>query len=349
MQNAIIYGCGQQGRDNYEYLKEHFQILAYSDSNNKLWGGKINGLTIIPPDKIASLLKKDGIVVISFANRYGDIMRWCESQDIEYVLCLNNYLYDEEHAISITESGSGFSHTRMQLISDAVQIDQEYSFENVLHMLESKAPYAYKKWYSLVERMRQVTLDQPLHNMSFKGSPVAYAFKQFLAKHLRGVVLDIGCGINNKPSYLGDYPDNLIYGIDPLPPLPGKEHTFVFRKGVCECLPFAENSFDAIIMATSFDHILFLKESMQEISRVLKNGGLLIAWEAFVSKPFYYDPYSGDINPYDADHLFHLTKEAYEGIMMAYGFSKIDHTTASQKQTPKLEEVNHFYALHIHK
>lgn len=349
MKNAIIYGCGQQGHDNYEYLREYFQILAYSDSNDQLWGGTTNGLTIIPPDKIASLLGKDGIVVISFGKRYGDIMRWCEAQGLECVLCLNKYLYDEEHAVSIAEDESESPYAKMSFVTDTVQIDQEYSFENVLHMLELKVPYAYKIWYSLVERMQQVTLEQPLHNMSFKGSPVAHAFKQFLTKHLRGTILDIGCGINNKPLYLGDYPDNLIYGIDPLEPLPGKEHPFVFRKGVCECLPFAENSFDAIIMATSFDHILLFKESMQEVLRVLKNGGLLITWDAFISQPVYYDPYSENINTYDVNHLFHLTKEAFEGVMMAYGFSLVDYTSVSPYKEPKLEEISHFYALQIHK
>lgn len=324
MRKAIIYGCGQQGRGNYNYLKTKYDILAYSSSHQDSWGKLVYELPVVPPDKIMDLIGEDGIVIISFAQKYGEVMRWCERENLAYVLCLDERLYNEENAVKLTRDGNCSDFTPNLSVTNPVQIMPEYRYADVLELLQKKVPVAYQVWRKLVERMEQETLNEPLSSMSFEGHSSAYSFRQFLMSHVHGCVLDIGCGISEKPEYLKGYPDCLLTGIDPLLPVL-KEHPFSFVQGVCEYLPFADNSFDEIVMATSFDHILLIKESMNEITRVLKKNGKLIIWEAFLGAEFYYDPYAEKVKPYDLNHLFHLSRGAFEGIMMANGFRLIDH------------------------
>ncbi len=109
-------------------------------------------------------------------------------------------------------------------------------------------------------------------------------------RHLRGRLLDVGCG--NKPyqpllksveSYIGlDYP--LTKAIQDFQARPE-----VF--GDARRLPFAEGSFDAVLCAQVLEHVDRPGQVLREIGRVLKSGG-----SGILSVPFIYNVHVG---PYD--------------------------------------------------
>lgn len=72
MEKVIIYGCG----GNYRYallngMIDSYEVVAYSDSNPKLWGVPANNSKVIPPENINDY-SYDAVYVTSAAN-FGDI------------------------------------------------------------------------------------------------------------------------------------------------------------------------------------------------------------------------------------------------------------------------------------
>ena len=64
-----------------------------------------------------------------------------------------------------------------------------------------------------------------------------------------------------------------------------------------DCLPFADNTFDAVISQAVFEHLQYPELAMQEIRRVLKPGGLVKIDTAFLQPEHGY--------PY---HFFNVTE-----------------------------------------
>lgn len=90
--------------------------------------------------------------------------------------------------------------------------------------------------------------------------------------------LDVGCGILPLPGYMKVASNVMFIGIDPFS---GSEREFSFVKGVAENIPFKNQAFDAVLLATSLDHLSNPDEAIKEIYRVLKNKGYLIIWGSF--------------------------------------------------------------------
>jgi SAM-dependent methyltransferase len=111
----------------------------------------------------------------------------------------------------------------------------------------------------------------PASSLSIEGREAPRLFADFC--DLGGVVLDVGCGPQDFPSYaLGA--DHLV-GIDPLA---GGPRRFQFVKGIGEYLPFRDASFDHVVFATSLDHVLVPSLALAEAARVLKPDGKVQLW-----------------------------------------------------------------------
>ena len=148
--------------------------------------------------------------------------------------------------------------------------------------LEKLQPKTYPLWYARTYGdPSHLYEDDPMNNCSVEGHKVAPDFARFIAPRLRGRVLDIGCGPQATPLYLEGYPPAMISGIDPL--WPTSYHNFEFAQGVAEFLPWDDATFDTVITGTSLDHVLDLARAMDELARVLKPGGLYMAWEHIFS------------------------------------------------------------------
>jgi len=95
-------------------------------------------------------------------------------------------------------------------------------------------------------------------------------------------LLDAGCGPGPMIALLAEkYPDRRYTGIDLTPKMIEKANekhipNAEFVVGDCEDLPFAENSFDAVICANSFHHYPNPQKFFNSVYRVLKPGGRLI-------------------------------------------------------------------------
>ncbi|MBI3247451.1 MAG: class I SAM-dependent methyltransferase [Deltaproteobacteria bacterium] len=105
-------------------------------------------------------------------------------------------------------------------------------------------------------------------------------FEGFIAITLKkeDIILDIGCGIlPQKPHYVEDLNLNFYIGLEPL----GQEYTrdyFCLAGAVAENVPLRDHCVDAVISATSLDHIENIVAAVAEIKRVLKAEGCIYLW-----------------------------------------------------------------------
>jgi SAM-dependent methyltransferase len=212
-----------------------------------------------------------------------------------------------------------------------------FNLSESLEELQRLAPRAFEVWTELFTNNDEAySGDNVEDSCSVKGNFGAEIFKSFASIHLRGAVLDIGCGPISLPLYLEDYPIDRIYGIDPI--MPHENQDFHFMQNIAEFLPWEDASFDTAIIGTSFDHILLLDKALNEIKRVLKPHGTLLIWVGFIEGSKKYDPYAEVIEPVDKFHLFHFDKPWFEEMMDEFGFEIIDFY---------YETSHHFYSFGI--
>jgi SAM-dependent methyltransferase len=194
-------------------------------------------------------------------------------------------------------------------MSTATQVPppcSEPSLDATLAMLERRHPRLYPVWRELLEAGERSYLENQRDNLSVYDNPGSVIFRSFCLAHLRGAILDIGCGPVAVPIYLDGYDLTRVAGIDPFgsPDM----HPFKFTRAVAEQIPWADGSFETVVVATSLDHLLDLELGLQEITRVLKPKGQLIAWVYYVPGMPRYDPFAPDAGKVDDFHLFHFDR-----------------------------------------
>jgi ubiquinone/menaquinone biosynthesis C-methylase UbiE len=113
-------------------------------------------------------------------------------------------------------------------------------------------------------------------SLSTRGDVLSFQ-RYILSQISFGKILDVGCGILKVPGYL-DFERKEgfeFYGIDPID---DKSFKGIRITGCAEFMPFPNGSFDAIVYATSLDHVCSLKKTVDETYRVLSRGGKIIIW-----------------------------------------------------------------------
>lgn len=124
----------------------------------------------------------------------------------------------------------------------------------------------WQTWEKLQENGALSYETDPEHNLCVEKRPDATAFGRFCK--LGGDVLDIGCGPQAQlPSYIPCKDLNFV-GIDPLPGAPQRDYTMLH--GIAEYLPFADNTFDHVLFATTLDHMLSPQKALSEAHRVVR-------------------------------------------------------------------------------
>jgi ubiquinone/menaquinone biosynthesis C-methylase UbiE len=114
----------------------------------------------------------------------------------------------------------------------------------------------------------------------------ARMFGNFIATTLtdrNSVVLDVGCGISPAlPYYVDELGLTNYIGIDPLDGPESRAYRWI--KATAEEIPLDDSSVDAVLFATSFDHIANATGAIEEVHRVLKPNGRIYMWQG-ISDP----------------------------------------------------------------
>ena len=178
--------------------------------------------------------------------------------------------------------------------------------QSSLERLRNLTPEIYPFWQQLFQN-DTISYEQDIEaSASIWGHKYAQLFGAYLALFGRGRTLDIGCGINGKPSYLSAIPNEQISGLEPRSQRadPG----FECVQGFNEFLPWPDGAFNTVVSGTSLDHVLSLEKSLSEVARVLAPGGRYLVWLASIAGSPPYEPDAPEFKPRDAFHLFHFDR-----------------------------------------
>lgn len=152
--------------------------------------------------------------------------------------------------------------------------------------------------------------EDPEHNLSVTEREDTTNFSRFC--ELRGLVLDVGCGIQPWPSYFPRSPGEASFvGIDPLVGnLPAR---YPQLRAVAEFLPFTDETFDHVLFATSLDHVLDPVRALREARRVIKGSGSIDVWVSAKSpeapKPAHSHAWYEQLRkPASAEDVFHMKR-----------------------------------------
>jgi len=91
-------------------------------------------------------------------------------------------------------------------------------------------------------------------------------------------ILDIGCGPRGSLEWAGMTAERV--GLDPLADqyrkLGADKHQMRYVAAPSESIPFPDNHFDVVMSFNSLDHVADLEQTVREITRVVKPGGLFL-------------------------------------------------------------------------
>jgi len=118
----------------------------------------------------------------------------------------------------------------------------------------------------------------PEGSLSLAGRADVMHFRDYLEQHASaGRLLDIGCGLLERPGYLDMRDDTRFefFGLDPM-----DDHRFFGWRvtGCAELMPFADAQFQTVVFATSLDHVCELDQAVRETARILAPGGRVVIW-----------------------------------------------------------------------
>ena len=116
----------------------------------------------------------------------------------------------------------------------------------------------------------------------------------FLSRYHNELILNIGSGETDYASKVINLDVDVMQGVNVI--------------GDAQCLPFADNSFAAVMSESAFEHIIDPNQVVREIKRILRPGGEFLVILAFLTP---YHPASGteaDYIRYTIPGIKHLFK-----------------------------------------
>jgi len=138
--------------------------------------------------------------------------------------------------------------------------------------------------------------DKPGTNNSYnikRYDHVYITISPYITKDSR--ILDVGCAIGGFLDFLKDKGYKNLYGIEPIIEYVNMAKNMNIKVGNIYSIPFADDSFDLVILDQVLEHLSAPNLAMKEIRRVLDKGGL-----CYISVP--------DVERYNALY-FYLIRE----------------------------------------
>jgi SAM-dependent methyltransferase len=129
-------------------------------------------------------------------------------------------------------------------------------------------------WQELQRNGERMYVADPPSSLSVGVREDVASFAEF--SDLQGLVLDVGCGPQARPSYAEGF-GGAFFGIDPLRGT-SAERRFSFVQGIGEFLPFRDATFDRVLFGTSLDHALSPELALREARRVVRANGAVVIW-----------------------------------------------------------------------
>lgn len=128
--------------------------------------------------------------------------------------------------------------------------------------------------------MQEGSVERYLDEHYEEDETIATIFGGFIATTLKpgDVVFDVGCGLfPSLPAYARDLDCAGYVGLEPLT-TPVERDYLCITGAVAEKLPLKDASFDAVLLATSLDHIERPDQAMAELKRILSPAGRIYFW-----------------------------------------------------------------------
>lgn len=79
---AIIFGCGQCGTWAYYKLKNYYDMIAWSDNRQSLWGTERKGIPVVEPGKIRDLQQNEDVKIFVCMEHTDDVVAQLRSKGI---------------------------------------------------------------------------------------------------------------------------------------------------------------------------------------------------------------------------------------------------------------------------
>jgi SAM-dependent methyltransferase len=112
-----------------------------------------------------------------------------------------------------------------------------------------------------------------------------------------GRVLDVGCGEGQVARRVAALDATEVFGVDPtenqLTAARERGGGITYGRAAAEQLPFADGSFDAVVICLTLEHLDPFEPAIVEVARVLRPGGLFVL---FLNHPLLQAPGSGWID-----------------------------------------------------
>jgi ubiquinone/menaquinone biosynthesis C-methylase UbiE len=221
---------------------------------------------------------------------------WCYS-DMPPLLGIDSRRSITEQLTKLASDGS---YQRNVIRDQRDWIDQHHSKKVIAEKFieaENKSlesDDACRVYYSLNQKKNEIVYEKAYSEIYDIKYHDAIAYKQmdqrlidWMKSHLGAdskiKILDLGCGPGSMISFLRQFKNAEIYGVDISPAfveIARKKHPDIdFRVGDAEVLPYSSGTFDAVLCSGMLHHIPDLDQVFSEVRRVLKPNGFMFARE----------------------------------------------------------------------
>ena len=160
-------------------------------------------------------------------------------------------------------------------------------------------------------------------------------------------VLDVGCGPGDNGRHLASRTNYVGCDLSSLAlrmahaTLPSSH----FALGESQSLPFASDSFDVVLSTYALEHLVFARQSLEEMWRVCRNGGLLLLISPAYDDPRQLPPSTSHWTAFQRGLL--VARQTWRQLRRHFNPAHFDFTYISQPRVLNTAYQSDFDAVHL--